>query len=138
VIDQNSPQQSRAELETSVLGFTFGFGGEPRLELLIQHGDLFYRGFLRRNAGHLKFQPPYILGRPGGDGLRELEVILPGKDIGDDVRSVKGNPLEGGMPARAEVDANDANVFASEVFTTERAGGGKTRRGLGNDLFATT
>jgi len=84
------------------------------------------------------FQPPDILGRPGGDGFRELEIIFPGKDIGNDVRSVKGDPLEGGVPARGEVDANDANVFASEGFTTERAGGGKTRRSFGNDLFATT
>jgi hypothetical protein len=138
MVDQDSPQQSRAELESGVLGFTFGFGGEPRLKLLIQHRDLLNRGFLCRNAGHLKFQPPDILRRPGGDGLGELEITLPGKYIGDDVWSVKGNPLGVSKPTRGEVDANDANVFANEWFTTERAGGGETRRSLGNDLFATT
>jgi hypothetical protein len=42
------------------------------------------------------------------------------------------------VPARGKIDANDANVLASEMVTTERAGRGETRRSLGNDLFATT
>ena len=90
-----------------------------------------------RNAGHLEFQLSDILMRLGGNGLDELEVILPGKYVGDDVRSVRDSSLGSSMPVRAEVDANDANILASERFTTERAGGGETRRGLGNDLFAT-
>jgi hypothetical protein len=130
VIDQNGPEQRRAELESGALGFTFGFGGEPRLELLKQRGDLLDGGFLGRNAGHLKFQPSDILTRPGGNGLGELEIILPGKYVGDDVWSVKDNPLGVNVPARAEVNANDANIFASERFATERAGGGETRRSL--------
>lgn len=94
---------------------------------------------MARNTSHLKFQPSDILTRPGiNDGLDELEIILPGEYVGDDIWSVKSGPLEGAMPTGTEVDANDANVFASERLTTERAGGGETRRSLGDDLFATT
>lgn len=123
---------------SAYLGFTLGFGGEPRMELLVQRGDLLDGGFLGRNAGHLELQLSDILARLGGDGLDELEVILPGKYVGDDVWSIKKNPFGGGMPARGEIDANDADVFAGERLTTEWAGRGETRRGLGNDLFATT
>ena len=158
MIDQNGSQQSRAELEggalrsneynespciatigdaSAYLGFTFGLGGEPRLKLLVQRGDLLDGGFLGRNTGHLEFQLSDVLARLGGDGLDKFEVIFPGKYVGDDVWSVKDNPLGGGVPARREVDANDANIFAGEGLTTERAGGGETRGRLGNDLFAT-
>ena len=106
---------------------------------MVQHGDLLDGGFLSRNTGHLKFQPSDILTRPGGnDGLRELEIIFPGKYVGDDVWSIKSAPLGGAMSTDAEVDANDANVFASERLATEGASGRKTRRSLGNDLFTAT
>jgi hypothetical protein len=55
MVDQNGPQQRRAELESGVLGFVFGFGSEPRLELLVQRGDFLDGGFLGSNTGHLKF-----------------------------------------------------------------------------------
>lgn len=110
------------------------------MKFLVQHGDLLNGGFLSRNAGHLKFQPSDILTRPGGDHrFGELEILLPGKYVGKDVWCLKGNPLGGAMPSGgAEVDANDANIFAGERITTKRAGRGETRRRLGNDLFATT
>lgn len=126
-------------MEGGVLGFAFGFSGEPRLKFLVQHGDLLDGGFLSRNAGYLEFQLSDILTRPGSDqGFSEFEMILPGEYVGEDVWSLKGNPLGGAMPSRgAEVDTNNANIFAGERFATEGAGGGETRRSLGNDLFAT-
>jgi hypothetical protein len=95
---------------------------------------------LGRNAGHLKFQPSNILTRPGGDhGFGELEVLLPGEYVGEDVRSVKESSLGGTIPARgSKVDANYTDIFASERITAEGAGRGETRRSLGNDLLATT
>jgi len=94
---------------------------------------------LGRNTGHLEFQFSDILTRPGGnDGFGKLEIILPGKYVGDDVWSIKGSPVRSAMPIGAEVDANDASVFASERFTTEGAGGRETRRSLGNNLLAAT
>jgi hypothetical protein len=122
---------------SAYLGFAFGLGGEPRLKLLVQRGDLFDGGFVGRNTGHLEFQSSDVLTRPGGNGLGELEVVPPGEYVGNNVRSVEENSLGGAMSIRAKVDANDANVFAREMVATEGAGGGKTRRGLGNDLFAT-
>jgi hypothetical protein len=55
----------------------------------------------------------------------------------NDVWCVKRASLGSAMPAGAEVYANDADVFASEMLATEGAGGRETGRGLGNDLFAT-
>ena len=109
------------------------------MKLLVQHGDLLDGGFLSRNTGHLKFQLSNILTRPGGnDGLRELEIILPGKYVGNDIWSIEGAPLGSAVATDTKVDANDANVFASERLTTEGAGGRKTRGSLGNDLFTAT
>jgi hypothetical protein len=95
---------------------------------------------LGRNAGHLKLQLSDILTRPGSDQwLGKLEILLPGKYVCENVWSFEWSPLGGAMPASgAKVDANDANIFASEAFTTEGAGGRETRRSFGNDLLATT
>jgi len=108
---------------SAYLGFAFGFGGEPRLKLMVQHGDLLDGGFLGRNTGHLKFQSSDILTRAGGDDLGQLEIILPGKYVGDNVWSIKSDSLGSAMSTRAEVDADDANVFAGERLATEGAGG---------------
>jgi hypothetical protein len=109
------------------------------MKLSIQQGDLLNRGFLSSNAGHFKFQLPDILTRPGGDhGFSEFEIILPGKYVGEDVRSVEWGPLWCAMPGGGiAVDTNDANILASERFTTEGAGRRETWRSLGDDLFAT-
>ena len=105
----------------------------------MQHGDFLDGGFLGSNTGHLEFQPSDILTRPGGnEWLSEFEIVFPGKYVGNDVWSIKDAPLGGAMSTGTEVDANDANIFASEMLTTEGAGGRKTRRSLGNDLFTTT
>ena len=88
-----------------------------------------------RHTGHLKFQSFDVLTRLGGNELGELEIVLSGEYVGDDVWSVEGGPLGDTESARAEVDANDANVFTSERLTTERAGRGQTRRSLGDNLF---
>lgn len=132
MVDKNGPQQSRTELKGGVLGFTFGLGGEPRMKLLVQHGNLLNGGFLSRNASHLKFQLPDILTRPGGDhGLGKFKILLAGKYVSEDVRSLKGGPLGGAVPCGGvKVDANDANIFAGESFTTEGAGRREARRGL--------
>lgn len=110
------------------------------MKLLIQHGDLLNGGFLRRNASHLEFQPSDVLTRPGGDHrLCELEVFFPGEYVSEDVRSIKGASFGSAMPVGdAEVDANDADIFAGESVATEGAGWGETRRRLGNDLLAAT
>ena len=101
------------------------------MKLLVQHGDLLDRGFLSRDARHLEFQLSDIFTRPGGNHrFRQLEVVLAGKYVGEDVRSIRDASLGGGMSTDGEVDANDANVFLSERLTTERAGGGETRRRL--------
>lgn len=160
MIENDCPQQSHTELKSSVLqnkkhmshfasrlisdtqaylGFTLGFRSEPHLKFVVQHGDLLDGGFLGRNTSHLEFQPSDILARPGGNhGLGELEIVLSGKYVGDDVWSIKDDPLGGAWSTRAEVDANDANVFAGKSFTAERAGGGETGRSFGDDLLATT
>ena len=79
---------------SAYLSFAFGFGSEPCVKLLVQHGDLLNGGFLGSHAGHLKFQLSDILTRPRGDhGFSELEVVLPGEYISEDIRSIEWGPL---------------------------------------------
>lgn len=95
------------------------------MELLVKKRDFLNGRFLSRNTGDFVLQPTGFLATVSRQFLGELGVVFP-KDVGDDVGSLYCDPLGSAAPTPPKIEANQANGFAGELFTTERTDGGKT------------
>jgi len=91
---------------------------QPVLELLVQSGDLLHGAFFGGYFGHFVFQPTSLDAGAREGGLNDGKALFPRRLLVDCVMMLllATSTARGGR----EVDADETDIVAREVFATER------------------